>query len=111
MVCTLSGEDIFLEKLAEPFYSAARGLLRQRAAELPAFVAMNRYYADFMAEYLAVPRERIEVIPPGLNLEGHGISKAGCRIAETVDHHRVSGPDLPGERPAPTCRGLKTACR
>lgn len=75
VVCTLSGEDIFLEKLAEPYYSTARQLIRQRAAELPAFVAMNRYFADFMAEYLAVPRERIEVIPPGLNLEGHGTGK------------------------------------
>jgi glycosyltransferase involved in cell wall biosynthesis len=73
VVCSLSGEDIFLEKLTEPHYSSARLLLRRRAAELPAFVAMNRYYADFMADYLAVPRERIEVIPPGLNLEGHGI--------------------------------------
>ena len=36
---------------------------------------MNRYYADFMADYLAVPRQRIEVIPPGLNLEGHGAGK------------------------------------
>jgi glycosyltransferase involved in cell wall biosynthesis len=75
VVCSLSGEDIFLEKLAEPYYSSARLLLRQRATELPAFVAMNRYYADFMADYLAVPRERIEVIPPGLNLEGHGVGK------------------------------------
>ena len=75
VVCTLSGEDVFLEKLAEPHYSSARLLLRRRAAELPAFVAMNRYYADFMADYLAVPRERIEVIAPGLNLDGHGTEK------------------------------------
>jgi glycosyltransferase involved in cell wall biosynthesis len=75
VVCTLSGEDIFLEKLAEPYYSAARSLIRRRAAEITAFVAMNRYYADFMTEYLDVPRGRIEVIPPGLNLEGHGIGR------------------------------------
>ena len=71
VVCTLSGEDIFLEKLPEPHYSAARAALRERAAELDALVALNRYYADFMAEYLAVPRARIHVIPPGLNLAGH----------------------------------------
>ena len=76
VVCTLSGEDIFLEKLAEPYYSSARRIIRERAAELPAFVAMNRYFADFMAEYLSVPRQRIEVIPPGLNLEGHGMGQA-----------------------------------
>ena len=71
VVCTLSGEDIFIEKLPEPYYSSARLLLRQRAAEIPAFAAMNNYYADFMADYLAVPRERIEVIRPGINLDGY----------------------------------------
>src|SRR3989304_292080 len=75
VVCSLSGEDVFLEKLVEPHYSSARLLLRQRAAELPAFTAMNRYFAEFMADYLSVPRERIEVIRPGINLTGHGDRK------------------------------------
>ncbi len=72
VVATLSGEDVFLEKLPQPHYDAARRELRARAAELDALVAMNAHYADFMAEYLAVPRGRIRVIPPGLNLQGHG---------------------------------------
>jgi glycosyltransferase involved in cell wall biosynthesis len=72
IVCTLSGEDIFLEKLHAPHYEQARQLLRERAAEVHAFVALNGYYADFMADYLAVPRERVHVIPHGLELEGHG---------------------------------------
>ena len=71
VVCTLSGEDIFMEKLSEPYRSQAREVLRERAGDLAALVAMNRYYADFMAAYLSVPRERIHVIPPGLNLAGH----------------------------------------
>ena len=74
VVCTLSGEDAFLEKLPEPYYCEARAVLRQRSADLAALVAMNRYYADFMAEYLSVPRGQIHVIPPGLNLSGHGRS-------------------------------------
>ena len=73
VVCTLSGEDLFLERLPEPHYSEARRLLRQRCGDLAALVALNGYYADFMAEYLALKRNRIEVIPPGLNLEGHGL--------------------------------------
>jgi glycosyltransferase involved in cell wall biosynthesis len=72
VVCSLSGEDGFLEGLTEPHYSEARDVLRERCADLDALVAMSRYYADFMAEYLSVPRERIHVIPPGLNLSGHG---------------------------------------
>ena len=72
VVCTLSGEDTFLERLPQPYRDAARAALRERAADLAALVAMNGYYADFMAQYLGVPRERIHVIPPGLNLRGHG---------------------------------------
>jgi glycosyltransferase involved in cell wall biosynthesis len=72
VVCSLSGEDIFLEKLPPPHYGEARQLLRERASSVQAFVALNRYFADYMATYLAAPRERIHVIPHGLNLEGHG---------------------------------------
>ncbi len=61
----------FLEKLPPPHYDEARALLRERAADVDAFVAINRYYADFMADYLAVDRSRIHVIPHGLNLDGH----------------------------------------
>ena len=72
VVCSLSGEDIFLEKLQPSHYEQARELLRERAAEVSAFVALNHYFADFMAEYLDVERGCIHVIPHGLNLEGHG---------------------------------------
>ncbi len=68
VICSLSGEDIFLEKLKAPYYEQARALLRERAAEVDAFVALNGYYADFMSEYLGVPRTSVQVIPHGLNL-------------------------------------------
>jgi glycosyltransferase involved in cell wall biosynthesis len=71
VVCSLSGEDGFLERLRPPHYDRARELLRERSRDVTAFVALNRYYADFMADYLAVERERIRVIPHGLKLDGH----------------------------------------
>ena len=76
VICSLSGEDIFLEKLRPPHYEQARDLLRERAAEVHAFTVLNNYYADFMSEYLSVGREKIHVIPHGLKLEGHGQSQA-----------------------------------
>jgi glycosyltransferase involved in cell wall biosynthesis len=92
VVCSLTGEDVFLERLPEPYHGQAMELLRQRAAEVTALVAMNRYYADFMAGYLRVPREQIRVIRPGLNLAGMGESplspweRAGVRAdVETGD--------------------------
>ena len=118
VVCTLSGEEAFLEKIPEPHYSKARTVLRERAGDLAALVAMNGYSAEFMAEYLAVPRERIHVIPPGLNLVGHAtpgqarLPRAGGRLAGQHAGDRLLGTPLSGQRTAPTGRGLSApGCR
>ncbi len=87
VICSLSGEDIFLEKLKPPHYEQARQLLRERAGDVQAFVALNNYFADFMSDYLAVPRERVHVIPHGLNLEGHGLVQD--RAKSPAAPHRV----------------------
>lgn len=81
VVCSLSGEDIFLEKLPAPHYHRARDVLRERARDVTAFVALNRYFADYMTEYLDIARERVHVIPHGLNLAGHG-SRRGSSPGE-----------------------------
>ena len=86
VICQLSGEDLFLEKLPQPHYDLARALLRERAADVDAFVALNHYYADFMAEYLAVERDKVHVISHGLKLEGHG-----KRIEKRADEPRAVG--------------------
>jgi glycosyltransferase involved in cell wall biosynthesis len=69
---TLQGDDIFLEALPEPHRRKAIDLIRAHCGEMDGFIATSAYYADFMAEYLDIPRERIHVIYPGLNLAGHG---------------------------------------
>lgn len=86
VICQLSGEDLFLEKLPPPYYEQARTQLRERAAEVDAFVALNDYYADFMADYLAVDRAKVHVIAHGLALEGHG-----RRIEKRPDELRTVG--------------------
>jgi len=68
IVCTLSGEDIFIDAIPEPHRAAIWSLLRERAADADAVVALNGFYAEFMADRLAVPRERIVVIPHGVDL-------------------------------------------
>jgi len=47
-------------------------LIRDHCREIDGFIATSAYYADFMTEYFAIPRERFHVIYPGLNLAGHG---------------------------------------
>ena len=68
IVCTLSGEDIFIGSMREPDRSRIWRLLRARAADVDRFVALNRFYADFMGQRLGVAPDRIAVIPHGLDL-------------------------------------------
>jgi glycosyltransferase involved in cell wall biosynthesis len=77
VLCTLQGDDIFLEALPEAFRARAIDLIRGHCREIDGFIATSRYYADFMAGYLGIPRERIHVVYPGLNLTGHGGPRAG----------------------------------
>jgi len=70
IVCTLSGEDIFIEQIPAPHYGQIRQLLRERAADVDHFVALNHHFAEFMAAYLAVPLGKIAVIPHGLDRTG-----------------------------------------
>lgn len=72
VVASLAGEDSFLERLVPPYYDQARQLMRQRARDVDAFVAMNRYYADVMTGYLDLEPAKVHVIPHGLQLDGHG---------------------------------------
>jgi glycosyltransferase involved in cell wall biosynthesis len=71
VVCSLTGEDIFLEKLSPPYYEQARALLVERSRDATAFVALNRYYADYMIDYMRLDASRVHVIPHGLQLAGH----------------------------------------
>jgi glycosyltransferase involved in cell wall biosynthesis len=68
---SLQGDDIFLEMLPEPHKTKAIDLISKHCQEMQGFIATSRYYADFMSGYLRIPRERIDVVYPGLNLKGH----------------------------------------
>jgi glycosyltransferase involved in cell wall biosynthesis len=74
VVCTLQGEDLFLEALDEPFRSESKLLIARHAAHVDAFVATSDSYAAFMASYLGVPREHIHTVPIGISLDGHDAS-------------------------------------
>jgi glycosyltransferase involved in cell wall biosynthesis len=71
VVCTLQGEDLFLDALREPFRSEAKALIARHASTVDAFVATSAYYADFMAGFLGLDRERVHTVPLGISLEGH----------------------------------------
>jgi glycosyltransferase involved in cell wall biosynthesis len=69
--CTLQGEDLFLEGLQEPWRTECLALIRSQLHHVDRFIAVSDYYAGFMMDYLAIPREKIEVVPLGIDLSGH----------------------------------------
>jgi glycosyltransferase involved in cell wall biosynthesis len=69
LCCTLQGEDLFLDGLREPYREQAMRLIQDNLKYVDAFIAVSEYYADFMSEYLRIPRDKIRVVPLGLNLK------------------------------------------
>ncbi len=73
--CTLQGEDLFLEGLDEIYRSEAKDLIRANIKHVDAFIAVSDYYAEFMPTYLGIAREKIRVVPLGINLQGYEMRK------------------------------------
>lgn len=72
MVGILQGDDIYLEALPAADRQQCIDLIRRNCEALDGLIATSRYYADFMANYLGIPREKIHVVHPGISLKGHG---------------------------------------
>ncbi len=70
IVCTLQGEDLFLDGLQEPYRETALRLIREQIENVDGFLAVSEYYAEFMPRYLGIPREKIRVVPLGINPHG-----------------------------------------
>ena len=70
IVCSLSGEDIFIGQLPPRHRDRVFQLLRERAGDVDRFVALNRAFADQMAAVLGVDPGAIAVVPHGVDPRG-----------------------------------------
>jgi glycosyltransferase involved in cell wall biosynthesis len=70
LVCTLQGEELFLDNLPEPYRSEALELIRRSVAHVDSFIAVSDFSADHMAQYLSIPRDKIQVVPLGISFDG-----------------------------------------
>jgi glycosyltransferase involved in cell wall biosynthesis len=68
IICSLQGEDTFLDALAEPWRTECWRELATRAAEVDLFIAPSRYYADLMGTRLGLRANRVQVLYNGLDL-------------------------------------------
>ena len=75
VVCTLQGEDSFVDALPEP--GSCWQALRERAADVSVFVAVSRYYREVMLKRMDLAPERVEVVYNGINLDGYEPAVSG----------------------------------
>jgi glycosyltransferase involved in cell wall biosynthesis len=103
VVCGLTGEDLFLDALVEPFRGQVLAELRRLAGgggAADAFIATSRYYADLMAPYLGVERRAIHVVPPGIDLRDYPAAGAGAAGSTAANTAPARSPDPAPGTPA-----------
>ena len=71
IVCTLQGEDLFLENLQEPWKSESLELIRRQIGDVDLFLPVSDYYVAFMGKYLGIPAEKMKVVQLGISLGGY----------------------------------------
>jgi glycosyltransferase involved in cell wall biosynthesis len=69
VVCSLQGEDSFLDTLPEPYRSRCWKILREKARHVTRFIAVSDYYAEIMRARLELDRDRVVRVWNGIAVE------------------------------------------
>lgn len=74
VVCSLQDEDTWVDTMRPDKAREVWRLMAQKAREADALVAVSRYYAERMAARLETAGNRIQVVPVGIDMEGHTVA-------------------------------------
>lgn len=81
VLVTLQGDDAFLEYLPQNYRDRALEQIRRLADQVDGFIVFSRYYADFMADYFRLPREKLHQVPLGINVQDFADSAGDAALA------------------------------
>lgn len=71
ILCTLQGEDYFLDSLPEPHRTQCWETLSRQGQSVDGFIAVSQYYGDLMQKRANLPKERVHVVYNGIDLKGY----------------------------------------
>jgi len=96
IVCTLQGEDAFLDALPETHRARCWKTLAGRAADVDLFIAPSRYFGDLMRQRLSLPAGQVRVVYNGINLDGYSdeCAEGGGRRSEVGRQRLAPTSDL-----------------
>ncbi len=70
VVCSLQDEDGWLDEINPPYDKQCWDAIAARCKDVDRFVAVSHWFAERMSQRLGIPRERIDVVHIGIDLEG-----------------------------------------
>lgn len=71
VICSLQGEDAFLDTLIEPYRTQAWALMVRNAKSVTRFVSPSRFYADVMMPRLGATPEQMSVVYNGIQSDAY----------------------------------------
>jgi len=71
IVCTLSGEDLYIDQLAPADRDEVERLIARQSGAVDRFVALDGFYSAACVRRFRLPEARCEVIPHGVDLAGY----------------------------------------
>jgi len=72
VVCGLQGEEEFVDTFAPEWRRRTVDLIRSHAESIDLFTAPYESYADRMTDFLGVERDRVRIVPPGVDMSPYG---------------------------------------
>ena len=70
VICSLQGEDSYLDKLPESYSKEAWKLLNDQVASVDRYVAISNYYGKLMQKRVGIPDDKLAVVHCGIPLDG-----------------------------------------
>jgi len=67
VVCSVQGEDSFIDTLPEPYRQQCWEAMQANARSIRFFISPSQFYARHMQERLAVGPERMKILPNGID--------------------------------------------
>ena len=71
IVCSLQGEDTFIDAMPPEPRATVWREMAERGREVDLFIAPSRYYGERMAARLEIPPAKLRVVLNGINLDGY----------------------------------------
>jgi len=71
ILCTLQGDDVFLDSLPESHRQRVIDLISEHAQKFDGFLTHSRFYREYICRYLGLPVEKTHTLPLSIDLTGH----------------------------------------